>query len=207
MADMKRFWIFSMALLVVYTVALVVVELRTSQDFVRNFFTDIEGPVPFFAINTTLSVFLLLATALVFLISLAVTEARPENVVLRRFFWSQVFVFAFLGCDDRFKLHENLAFRLETEDHYSLIAIGVAEALLLFVLGRSFLRGRAGLFLAAACVLFCVMLLFDAVVPHEMRLRLSLEDLAKTWSSLFFFLFSWEILNDRVCALAGRGPA
>ncbi len=208
MVDMRRFLIFAMALLGAYSVGLVVVELQTSQDFVRNFFTDIEGPVPFFAINTTLSVFLLWATALMFLASIACMDSRPEMASSRWFFFSQVLVFTYLGCDDRFKLHENLAWRLETWDHYVLITVGLGEVALLWFLGRRFLQGRARLFLILACLLFAVMLFFDAVAPHFMPLRLSLEDLAKTWSSLFFFLFAWEIFFDRVRALAGtRGPA
>ena len=59
------------ALLIAYSLALVGIEWCTSQDYVRNFVCDIDGPVPFYAVNTTLSVFLLWATALLFAICLA----------------------------------------------------------------------------------------------------------------------------------------
>ncbi len=101
-----------------------------------------------------------------------------------------------------------MAWRLETWDHYVLITVGLGEVALLWLLGRQFLQGRAKLFLILACLLFGVMLFFDALAPHFMPLRLSLEDLAKTWSSLFFLLFAWEIHLDQVRALAGaRDPA
>ena len=53
-------------LLAVYSVVLIVIEWQTSQPYVRQFFTDIKGDVFFYAINTTFSVFLLWATALLF---------------------------------------------------------------------------------------------------------------------------------------------
>ena len=43
---------------------LVAIELQTSQDYVRQYFTDIRGDVFLYAVNTTLSTFLLAATAL-----------------------------------------------------------------------------------------------------------------------------------------------
>ena len=49
-----------------YSVALIGIELCTSQDYVRHYVSDVEGPVRFYAVNTTLSVFLLWATALLF---------------------------------------------------------------------------------------------------------------------------------------------
>lgn len=56
-------WAF-FAVLVVYSGVLLVVEANTSQDFVRHYFSDIEGPRPFFAVNTTLSTFLLTGAAM-----------------------------------------------------------------------------------------------------------------------------------------------
>ena len=48
--------------------------------------------------------------------------------------------------------------------------------------------------LVVAALLFTAMLFIDAVLPHEMWLRLSLEDLCKLWACVFFGLYAWEIL-------------
>ncbi len=87
---MRQIGIAVLALLAVYSVVLIGVELNTSQDYVRNFFTDIDGPVPFYAVNTTLSVFFLWATALVFAICVACTHGLPDMDRIHWFFISQV---------------------------------------------------------------------------------------------------------------------
>jgi hypothetical protein len=40
------------------------------------------------------------------------------------------------------------------------------------------------------------MIVIDAWVPHDLLLRLTLEDLSKTWSALFFFMFSWSVFEQ-----------
>jgi len=58
--------IFLWLLVAVYSIGLLLIEWQTSQLYVRQFVTDIQGDVFFYAINTTVSVFLLWATALLF---------------------------------------------------------------------------------------------------------------------------------------------
>jgi len=186
-------------LLAVYSLVLIGIESCTSQDFVRNFVCDVEGPVPFYAVNTTLSVFLLWATALLFGVCWACVRDRPEMRRDALFYLSQVVVFAGLGIDDRFKLHEHLAWRLGIADHFLLVAAGVVEVLLLVTLGRQLVfRRRPMKWLAAAAVCFLIMTFFDAVYPHDAFLRLSLEDIAKTWSGVFFCLFAWRLMAERI---------
>ena len=60
--------------------------------------------------------------------------------------------------------------------------------------------------LGAAALLFVVMLFFDAVVPHDALLRLSLEDIAKTWAALCFCLFAWQMMTERIDQLKS-GPS
>jgi len=185
--------------LAVYTAFLVIVELSTSQDFVRHFFTDIEGPVPFFAVNTTLSVFLLWSTALLFLVCFAILGEGVVPLRVRWFYASQVAVFAFLGFDDRFKVHERLGEWFDMGDHYVLVAVAVAQCGFLTILGgRTVLHGAALKCLGLASVLFALMLVVDARFPHDLTLRLSLEDLAKTWACLFFLLFAWSHLSEQM---------
>jgi hypothetical protein len=180
-------------------VFLMIVELSTSQDFVRHFFTDIEGPVPFFAVNTTLSVFLLWSTALLFLVCFALFGEAVVPLRLRWFYASQVVVFAFLGFDDRFKVHERIGMWFDIGDHYVLAAVAIAQCGFLTILGgRTVLHGAALKCLGLASVLFTVMLVVDAKFPHDLVLRLSLEDLAKTWACLFFLLFAWNHLSGQI---------
>jgi hypothetical protein len=193
---MKRLFITIVLLMLLYSLVLMIVELRTSQEFVRNFFTDIDGPVPFFAINTTLSVFLLWSTALMFLVCIACGKNRTSSFVSRRFFVTQMILFGYLGADDRFKLHEHLGWWLSVPDHFILITVAAIEIILLVTIGRHLLTSRALTFLMLACAFFAVMIVIDAWVPHDLLLRLTLEDLSKTWSALFFFMFSWSVFEQ-----------
>jgi hypothetical protein len=180
--------------LAIYSVSLIAVEVCTSQDYVRHYFSDITGPVPFFAINTTLSVFLLWGTALLFGVCIAATPATPAFRSRRLFFLSQVAVFAYLGFDDRFMFHETIGKWFDVADHYILGLVATAQAVLVATLARENIPQKAWHRLGAAVGLFFVMLFFDAIVPHDMLLRLTVEDVAKTWACVFFFLYAWETL-------------
>jgi hypothetical protein len=85
---MKQFRYIWLVLLGIYSIVLIVIEILVSQEFVRNFFTDITGPVPFYAINTSLSVFLLLATVLTFAVCLICIEGDEQSKTLQRQFYS-----------------------------------------------------------------------------------------------------------------------
>jgi len=43
------------------------------------------------------------------------------------------------------------------------------------------------------------------ILPHDMFMRLSIEDLAKLWSAVFLFKFAWDICIEKIDAL--KGPA
>jgi hypothetical protein len=195
-------------LLAAYSVVLVGIELRTSQDYVRNFFTDIDGPVPFYAVNTTLSVLLLWSTGLLMLFAAAFLRGVRAAARIRMFYMSQAPIFALLGFDDRFLLHERLGFRLNVPDHYVLLVWAAAEVglLALFFRPKDFTRVELGTF-AAAVGLFGVMLAIDALAPERMVLRLSLEDLAKTWSAALFFLFAWTTTLRHMTLYSGTVQA
>ncbi len=180
--------------LAVYSAVLIATEWSSSQQFVRNYLTDIEGPVPFYAVNTTLSVFLLWTTAVLFLVAAACTAGDARVRQWWWFFVSQACLFAFLGADDRFKFHEWSARMLGIADHFILLATGLVEVALLGLFGgKLFWKSRASLLFGAATVFFAVMFVIDAWVPHDMVLRLSLEDLAKTWSAALFCLYAWAV--------------
>jgi len=190
------FWFF---LLTIYCIVLISIEANSSQDFVRNFFTDIQGEVPLYAVNTSLSVFLLLGTALIFALTLITLNVKENNLDKIKFYRSQVFLFGYLGLDDRFLIHEYIGHILGINDALIIGLLGVLEIALIVVWGdyrqwsittRNYLLGAA----------FCsgLMMLIDGTFPSEMILRLSLEDLSKTWANTFIFLFSWSIFTHNI---------
>lgn len=195
---MKNLRIPLFLLLIIYSTVLLVLEWQTSQNFVRQFFTDIEGEVPFYAINTTFSVFLLWATALLFGVSLLCVNKMQQ----RQEYWfylSQIIMFTYLGFDERFLIHETVGYWLGRNDAYLLLGLGFIEVGLLIWLGN--LKAKpvtARYFLYAAAVFFAMMVIIDAKFPSQMVLRLSLEELTKLWADMCLALFAWEILVQHV---------
>ena len=174
---MFRFGWIVFALLGLYSAVLIGIEACTSQDYVRNFVCDVDGPVPFYAVNTTLSVSLLWATALLFAVCLACDRNDPTRRRACWFFLSQIVIFAWLGIDDRFKVHEFVAWQLDIGDHFVLIAVAVVEIALLLLLGRSIVFRRAPLLrLGGASFFFAVTLFFWTRFNRTMR----------------FFAFRWK---------------
>ncbi|HHB92423.1 MAG TPA: hypothetical protein ENK59_04325 [Thioploca sp.] len=192
---MKYYLIF--LIIALYSLLLLLIELQTSQIFVRQFFTDIgQYEIIGYAINTTLSVFLLWATALLFIINLTCVKKRTVEYW---FFVSQIVMFVYLGCDERFLIHESIGKFLGRNDAYLLLGLGLVEVGLLAWLGN--LRQKTQLarkFLYIAAVLFFIMVVIDAKFPRDMLLRLSLEELTKLWADIFLFLFAWEIMQQKI---------
>lgn len=182
-----------------YSVSMIVIEANTSQQFVRNFFTDISGPVPFYAINTSLSVFFLGSTSLMFALCLTCIKDTPAPKKEYYFYISQIFMFAYLCLDDRFMFHEKMFSILGFRGDFFLFALGVLEVIFLILLAdimNQKSKVKTTVFLASFCYLtmFCI----DSYVPSNLIFRLSLEDLFKTWSSFFFLLFAWEICCEKI---------
>ncbi len=205
---MKQWIIFSFsAVLFIYSALLVALEWSTSQGTVRPYFADISGPVHFYAVNTSLSVFLLGATGLLFLVALSFTgpESPPRE---KLFYFSQALVFVYLGTDDRFLLHEYIGKQLHFDDAFVLLGLGLTEAVCLVCLARPYLKKRKTFVpLVVASGLFGLMVFFDGFVPRNMTLRLSGEDLFKTWSCFCFLLFGWSVLEDAALKLRARASA
>ncbi len=191
-------WFF---ILTIYCVVLISLEINVSQEYVRNFFTDIEGDVPLYAVNTSLSVFLLLGTSLIFIIVLK-TLPREENSKKILFYRSQIILFAYLGMDDRFLIHEHIGYVFGINDALILAGLGVLEIILILAWSNYqqwSKRTRNYLLAAAACA--ALMILIDGAFPREMIPRLSLEDFSKTWANAFIFMFSWSILMHNINTL------
>jgi hypothetical protein len=194
-------------LLGLYSLGLMLIEVLFSHDYVRHFFTDIRGPVPFYAINTTLSVFFLWATALIFVLCVVSTEAGRKYRRERQFYISQICIFAYLGADERFMFHERWASWLGIKDAFFLLGVGVLEVGLLLFLGQVLQQRhwpRQHLYVASMA--FMLMVVIDAFFPERMLLRLSVEDLAKLWGTVLLFLFSWGICCGKITALKANRP-
>ena len=194
-------WIF-FGSLAIYSAILVGVEANTSQDFVRHYFSDIDGGRPFFAINTTLST-MLLASAGVLLIFTA-CAGHPDLPAKTTFLlWSQAGMLGFLAFDDRFQLHEALAYRLNIGDHFIMTAWAVIEAVFILAFARrAQIPLKAFAFVAVGGAFFMLMMLFDAILPHDMFLRLSIEDLAKSWAAACFFGAAWCLARFHIGIVA-----
>ncbi|MGF1549043.1 MAG: ATP-grasp domain-containing protein [Sphingomonadaceae bacterium] len=193
------------ALLGLYTLALLAGELTSSQEHIRHYFSDIEGERPFFAVNTSLSVFLLAGGALLLLFT-GLVAARERAA--RRFFIAQAALLALFAADDRFQLHESLAWRLGIGDHYILLAWAVVELwLILLWCRRDFLTPAAIGFALAGGGFFLLMLGIDAFAASDAAMRLSVEDLAKSWGAAMLFAASWELARAQLRELAPIDPA
>ncbi|MEK8016800.1 MAG: hypothetical protein VSS75_008025 [Candidatus Parabeggiatoa sp.] len=179
----------------IYSLVLIVIEWQTSQPYVRQFVTDIQGEVFFYAINTTLSVFLLWATALLFGVCLLCID-KVKQPQAYWFYISQIILFIYLGCDERFLIHETMGKWLGRNDAYLLLGLGFIEIGLLAWLGD--LRNKpkmARYFLYSAALFFAIMFVIDATFPSRLVLRLSIEELTKLWADICLILFAWENLR------------
>jgi hypothetical protein len=193
---MSSFRIFFFTALTFYSITLFYIEKHTSQDFVRNFLTDIEGPVFFYAINTSLSVFLLWSTALVFAICLLCIDSlkAPQE---KLFYFSQIGLFAWLGFDDRFLVHEHLSHWVH--EIYIMLGLALLEVYFLIGLGRLNQQPQSALFYLGMGAIFTgMMIVIDTFMPSHIMFRLSAEDLSKLWGTFFLFLFAWEILKYKI---------
>lgn len=198
----RGWWIWGA--LAVYSLALVFIEAGTSQAILKMYCTDIKGPVRFYAVNTSLSTFMLWATALVFGLNFHIT--RPVGLAWDRqslFYASQVAMFAYLGFDERFQFHEILSGWIGLpNDVYLVMTMGVIELGMLFGIGRvHHATPSARNYLLGAALCFGVMVIIDGFFPSRMFLRLSFEEIFKIWADFLLLCFALELFSGHVRAL------
>jgi len=182
----------AISLLAIYSIMLIFVELWTTQEYVRNYFTDISGPVFFYAVNTSLSVILFFATALMFSICLVMSEKVPNLTIEQKFYISQVVLFVYLGLDDRFLIHDLVLPHVGINGDYVLAVLAVLEGMILLKLGNVLNKNKPTKTYFFLAVLFgLLMFIADLLLPPELVLRLSMEDLCKAWTAFFLLLFAW----------------
>ncbi|MCC7300500.1 MAG: hypothetical protein IT583_05425 [Verrucomicrobia bacterium] len=194
----------------VYTLLVAGVEYFFSPSAARYFLTDIVSTcpdyshLPLYAINTSLSVFFLWTGAVLFLVTWRCLKLEEIGGREELFLVSQMIMFFYLGCDDRFLIHEGLSDHLGFKDWMFFGILGCLEAGTLVFWGRIFCRGRkAVLDIVLAGGFFSIMLVTDVMLPYEFPMHLSIEDLAKLWSTFFLFKFAWDTCSEKIDRLKG----
>jgi len=179
-------------LLLVYSLILMSIEFQYGQEHVRPYFTDLQGSVFLYGINTSFTAFLLLACALLFFIS----STLLSSPVQKWFCYSQIFIFTYMGLDDRFLIHEMIGRVLHKNDAWTLLIMGGLEVVFLLFLGKFFSMPRKiQTLLVTAAGLFALMVYVDVRGAEDGFMRLSLEDLLKSWSVFFLFLYAYSYMQ------------
>lgn len=198
---MKKNTIITIIILLLYSIVILYIEYSTSQKFIRNFLTDIEGPVPFYAINTTLCYTLLIISSLFFLLSAYILRLKKDFYNSSEFYFliSQSIIFFYLAIDDRFMFHEKLNHYMGIPGDLIIVVIGLLELIILLTVGKIKTRTHSikNSFYLMTTFAF-LMIVIDLIFPADMVLRLSLEDLSKTWSTFFIARFSWLIFSKNI---------
>ncbi|AKJ64867.1 hypothetical protein [Kiritimatiella glycovorans] len=185
--------------LIMYTVALFAVEKFTSFETVYHFMTDIKGPVPYYAINTSLSTFFLGAASLLFLFQWSATPRSGRRDRRALFALGQCYLFAFLALDDRLMAHEHFAWITGIHEIFWFGSAALAEAALVLLLAdvAKWPRRAVHCFVGAVGA-FGIMMLTDLFVPRMLLWRICFEDLAKLWAAALLFMFAWELTLERI---------
>ena len=192
----KRKYFFFYLILVIYSLSILILEFRFGQDHARNYLTDIKGPVFFFAINTTITTFLLWLIAFIYFLNGNTLHKTDHDRKQVYYYQLQTLLFVYLGFDERFLLHEKIGGLLKINDALFLLFIGLIELFILIKLGGVLKYNFKTLrYLFFAGVFFTSMVLIDGLLPSKLLLRLSLEDLFKLWAIYFLFMFSFREYN------------
>lgn len=192
----KPSYYIGLILLIIYSAFIIVNELLYGQQHVRQYLTDIKGDVHLYAINTTLTTLFLVLIAYNFF--LCIMYGRKNEKSHLPLFVIQALIFIYLAMDERFMLHEGIGYYLGINDAFLLGAIGLTELIVLYYykeLKFEWTIKSVSLYLGG--MFFGIMVLIDAFGSADGKLRLSLEDLSKTWAIFFLFIYSFEFYGLR----------
>jgi hypothetical protein len=206
------------AALVAYSAVMLWIEGTTSQEYVRRYFTDIGQPTKagffaaptgdtiFYAVNTSLSSFMLGVAGVLMLFA---AFARSGGWSRRdSLYAAQGAIFLWLALDDRFMFHEHLGAAFGIPSTVILMtALAINLGIYLAWFRPAYFSPRMAILLVCAGAAFAFMMVCDLLLPHDMFLRLSLEDLSKTWAAFAFLSFAWETARFRLVGEpAGERP-
>ncbi len=188
-----------------YSIAILFAEGTGGQSQARRYLTDIDVQGPLYGVNTSLCSWLLVGTALIFLLAIYVSRLHASGRRKQTFFLLQAMFFLYLALDERFLFHEELGGWLRVRDAYIILALGLAEIVVLVTWGGVLtMAPRARRWLWCAAVFFAVMVFVDALLPSSLLFRLSAEDLSKTWAIACLFCFALECYLAQIRAVAER---
>ena len=188
----------AVVLLTLYSIAIIAIEYVMGATTARYYLTDISGPVVFYAVNTSLTTMLLALVIYNFVLCLDRSSIRRDRFLAGGWFiWSQIAIFGFLVLDERFMIHERLGGILGVNDAFILLGLGFIELFLLIKIGDIvWSKNPKSIAIVLAGFLFGIMIFIDAFLPSELTLRLSLEDLSKTWACFFLFVYSYYKMRE-----------
>ena len=187
--SLKLKWV--IPILIVYSLFIMAIEYKLGQNYVRHYLTDLKGPVLLFGIHTTITTVLLSIISYQFVLTYCFAKGINEsNKRFKFFFLFQAVLFLILAFDDRFMLHERIAYVLGFHDAIPLLILAFSElAVLLYFkeIKLKAIKWNSPLILGSIC--FAIMIIIDVFAPLHSTMRLSIEDLFKLWG--IFFLFNY----------------
>lgn len=181
-------------ILLLYSIIIFGLELISGQQYVREYLDDIKGEVIFYGINTTINTILLTIISYTFILcKVNYMQLNKGKKSFLPFLVLQFTVFLYLAIDERFIVHERIGYILGIADEYLLVLIGVFELIILYKWNelnwtnnlKSYALYFGGLF-------FGIMILIDYFGGQNTIMRLSLEEISKTWAIFFLFIYSLE---------------
>ena len=182
-----------------YSVFIVMVEWNHGYVGVKHYLTDVnEGKGTFYGLNTTLTTLLLVLSSYNFLLAgyKLWTVTKKKNGFLL-FYCIQAIIFFLLAMDERFQGHEKVGGFLGIEDAFVLGFIGLIELTLLYYFKElRWTKTLKSYSLYLGGFFFGLMVLIDAFGAQDGILRISAEDLSKTWAIFFLFLYSFTHLRS-----------
>lgn len=198
---MKKYWWLLVCLLFIYSSGIVVISF-VKPLWIEPIFDEIRGPFVFFAINTSLTMFFLWASALLFIVNTfaeSILENRTRIIV---FYIIQAAILFYLGLDERFMFHERAGDATGLDDVIFLLGIVIVELMLLIFYFKIFSQEfRKWRILVWAGILIGITLITDIKYFHTDKFSLLLmliEELAEVWASFLLMLWPVEIILRRV---------
>ncbi len=186
------------ACLILYSCLILFIEYTQGQSVVRNYVSDIEGKLPFYGVNTTLSTIFLVLTAYNFgLVFFKMDLKAKSQRRMALFVLTQIFVFLLLAFDDRFRLHESIRTYLDVSDSLLHVLIALLEMVVFIYCKQiNWPLAKRDYYLITGGFLFVVMFMIDRYGSSTGFMRLSFEDITKFWSVVFLFLYSFQFLKS-----------
>ena len=204
MMKILRFLVFS--LLIIYSITLIATEIFSTNDLAPSLFSPIskvDGSLiseHFYAVNTTLSVFLYWSVALVFVICMLFSEEEQGVTREQYFYLTQVLIFILMGMSYRFMLHKMIAAWFGFAPGCLILGLAIFEFFLVVNYNNSYPAATIGAPLYLAFAFWLLVAILETFGETKFTGHLSLANLSRTWSGILFFCFAWRVLYTKIMA-------